>query len=57
MTYNPTNTSLKLSDEELVELNALKNAINNYPASVHPDKMERFTQLLVRSWNDGSQAK
>lgn len=57
MTYNPTNANLTLSDEELVELNALKHAINLYPASVHPDKMERFTQLLVRSWNTGSRAK
>lgn len=57
MTYNPTNANQQLSDEELIELNALKTAINNYPASVHPNKMERFTQLLVRSWNDGSRAK
>lgn len=57
MTYNPTNANQQLSDEELIELNALKTAINNYPASVHPNKMERFTQLLVRSWNDGSRVK
>jgi hypothetical protein len=42
--------SMKLSDEEWNELVALKNAINYNPASVHPRKMELFTELLVRSW-------
>jgi hypothetical protein len=42
--------SMKLSDEEWSELVALKNAINYNPASVHPKKMELFTELLVRSW-------
>jgi len=27
----------------------LKKAINTNPAAVHPDKMEKFTELLVRS--------
>ena len=39
-----------ISDEEWYELNALKQAINFNPASVHWDKMEKFTELLVKSW-------
>lgn len=38
-----------LTQEEWNELVALKNAINQNPASVHPEKMELFTELLVRS--------
>jgi hypothetical protein len=38
-----------LTDSEWNELIALKNAINENPASVHPKKMELFTDLLVRS--------
>lgn len=41
----------KLTIEEWNELVALKEAINHNPASVHPEKMEKFTELLVRSWN------
>lgn len=41
---------MKLNDDEWNELVALKNAINYNPASVHPKKMELFTELLVRSW-------
>jgi hypothetical protein len=40
-----------LTQEEWNELVALKKAINDNPASVHPDKMELFTELLVRSWD------
>ena len=40
----------ELTKEEYAELVALKNAINDYPASVSPEKMELFTELLVRSW-------
>ena len=43
---------MKLSSEEWNELVALKNAINYNPASVHPEKMELFTELLVRSWSE-----
>lgn len=39
----------ELSNEEWNELIALKNAINDNPASVHFEKMERFTELMVRS--------
>lgn len=40
-----------MTKEEWNELQALKNAINWNPASVHPDKMEKFTELLVKSWD------
>lgn len=39
-----------LTQDEWDELFALKRAINDNPAAVHPEKMELFTQLLVRSW-------
>jgi len=42
-------TQSDLSNDEWNELVALKNAINNNPATVHPDKMELFTALLVKS--------
>jgi hypothetical protein len=48
MTYaNKTNT--KLSDTEYQEMVALKNAINEYPQTVAPEKMEEFAEYLVRS--------
>jgi len=40
---------MTLNKEEWNELDTLRRAINDYPASVHPDKMERFTELFVRS--------
>lgn len=39
----------KLTDDEWNEMVALKNAINNRPSSVVPEKMEEFTEYLVRS--------
>jgi len=39
----------KLTDAEWNEMIALKRAINQRPQSVHPDKMEEFTEYLVRS--------
>jgi hypothetical protein len=39
----------ELTQDEWDELVALKEAINNNPATVHPEKMELFTELLVRS--------
>lgn len=50
--YSHTHTEvlMGISDEEWNELNALKKAINLNPASVHWDKMEKFTELLVKSW-------
>lgn len=38
-----------LTDDERNELNALKNAIDEHPWSVHPDKMERFSELFVKT--------
>ena len=48
MTLSKTGTE-ELTTEEWDELVALKEAINANPATVHPDKMEKFTELLVRS--------
>ena len=39
----------KLTVEEWDELNALRRAINYNPHTVTPEKMEKFTELLVRS--------
>lgn len=39
----------ELTKEEWQELDALRKAINDSPASVHPEKQERFTELFVRS--------
>jgi hypothetical protein len=50
MTLSKTGTK-DLTQEEWNEMFALKNAINQNPASVHPEKMEIFTELLVRSLN------
>jgi len=38
-----------LTKEEWNELDALRKAINYSPASVHPEKQERFTELFVKS--------
>lgn len=38
-----------LSKDEWHELLALKEAITYQPHHVSPDKMERFTELMVRS--------
>jgi len=48
MTLSKTSTEY-LTEDEWNELVALKNAINDSPASVHFEKMERFTELMVRS--------
>ena len=42
-------TPMNMSAEEWEELCALKNAINDHPASVHYEKMELFTKLMVKS--------
>ena len=39
----------ELTVEEWDELNALRRAINYNPHTVTPEKMEKFTELLVRS--------
>jgi hypothetical protein len=43
------NTTPKITQEEWIELAALKAAINVNPASVHPDRMEKFTELFVKT--------
>lgn len=48
MTLTSTKTS-KLTQEEWDELVALKMAINYNPHTVSTEKMELFTELLVRS--------
>ena len=40
---------MDMTAEEWEELCALKNAINDYPASVHYEKMERFAELMVKT--------
>lgn len=39
----------KMEDKDWEELLALKSVISYNPASVHPDQMEKFTELFVRS--------
>jgi len=48
MTYSD-NFNSELSNDEWNELVALKNVINQNPAAVHPEKMELFTALFVKS--------
>lgn len=48
MTLTSTKSN-KLTQEEWNELIALKNAINYSPHTVSTEKMELFTELLVRS--------
>lgn len=48
MTYSD-NFNSELSNDEWNELVALKDAINANPASVHPEKMELFTALFVKT--------
>lgn len=51
MTYSQEKEKLKneLSQSEWEEMAALKQAINDRPQSVVPEKMEEFTAYLVRS--------
>lgn len=47
MTYSKRSETL--TKEEYNEMIALKNAINDLPQAVSPDKMEEFAEYLVRS--------
>lgn len=38
-----------MTQDEMQELKALNDAITFYPASVVPSKMERFTELMIKS--------
>jgi hypothetical protein len=42
----------ELTDAEWHEMDALRKAINQSPQSVHPEKMEQFTEYLVRSMKE-----
>jgi hypothetical protein len=48
MTFKRTQT-FELTKEEYEELQILHKAISYSPASVHPDKQERFSYLFVKS--------
>lgn len=39
----------EITDAEWREMNAIRKAIKDHPASVHPDKMERFSELFVQT--------
>lgn len=43
-----------LTDEEMKELIALKEAITYRPASVSTKKMEKFAELMVRSLEENN---
>lgn len=49
MTYTSSQSKKDLTDEEFEEMIALKNAINDRIETVIPEKMEEFTEYLVRS--------
>jgi hypothetical protein len=42
-------TTPKITEDEWYELAELKSAISINPASVHPDEMEKFTELFVKT--------
>ena len=48
MTF-PKKTNTQLTKQEFDEMVALKNAIHELPQAVSPEKMEKFTELMVRS--------
>lgn len=48
MTFSKKNNT-ELTQTEWNEMVALKNAINYDITQVHPEKMEEFTEYLVRS--------
>jgi hypothetical protein len=45
----PSKGNANLTEEEFDEMTALKKAINQRPQAVVPEKMEAFTEYLVRS--------
>ncbi len=51
MTYNLRKKE-NLTDREKEEMFALKNAINEMPQSVSPEKMEEFSAYLVQSFRE-----
>lgn len=45
----PSKGQQNLSEDEWYRMTALKNVINQRPAAVVPQKLEEFTEYLVRS--------
>ena len=45
----PSKGQHNLTEDEWYEMTALKNVINQSPQAVIPEKMEEFTEYLVRS--------
>jgi hypothetical protein len=45
----PSKGQQNLTEDEWYEMTALKNVINQRPQAVVPEKMEKFTEYLVRS--------
>jgi hypothetical protein len=45
----PSKGNENLTEDEWYRMTALKNVINQRPAAVIPEKMEEFTEYLVRS--------
>jgi len=45
----PSRGNKNLTEDEWYRMTALKNVINQRPQSVVPEKMEEFTEYLVRS--------
>jgi len=45
----PSKGDSKLTDDEWNEMNALRKVINQSPQALVPEKMEEFTEYLVRS--------
>ena len=45
----PSRGQDNLTEDEWYRMTALKNVINQRPQSVVPEKMEEFTEYLVRS--------
>ena len=48
-TIRTVNNAMEMTAEEWEELFALKHAIDEYPATVHYEKMGRFAELMVKS--------
>jgi hypothetical protein len=48
MTFHRQSNS-NLNQDEWNEMEALKNAMNHDVSQVHPDRMEKFTDYLVRT--------
>lgn len=45
----PSGKNNQLTDEEWNEMNALRQVISERPQALVPEKMEEFTEYLVRS--------